>query len=207
MVVVTPPWETIVADGLRAGQHLGAVGPGPVEQQIALARSLVPLLEDADRGVDLGTGAGLPGLILAGERPHMAWRLVDAAQRRVRLVDELLATLGWGDRVTVTHGRAEDLGRTTGWREWADVVVARSFGPPAVTAECAAPLCRAGGRVLVTEPPSPGPDRWPAEGLAALGLEDAGVVGEPAVRILTRAHPLPDGVPRRAGMPTKRPRW
>ena len=49
-------------------------------------------------------------------------------------------------------------------------MTARSFGPPAATAECAAPLLAVGGLLVVSEPPD-GPDRWPADALAALGLE------------------------------------
>ena len=48
--------------------------------------------------------------------------------------------------------------------------MARSFGPPAVTAECAIGFLRPGGEILVSEPPEPDPDRWPADGLAGLGL-------------------------------------
>jgi 16S rRNA (guanine527-N7)-methyltransferase len=110
------------------------------------------------------------------------------------------------DRVEVVHGRAEDVGRDPRRRQTADVVTARSFGPPAVTAECAAPLLRVGGRLLVSEPPD-ATDRWPESDLAALGL----VPGEPgavhgfAFVQLVQGKPCPGRDPRRAGVPERSP--
>ena len=64
-------------------------------------------------------------------------------------------------------------------RESFDVVVARSFGRPAMTAECAAPFLLRGGHLVVSEPPGAVEGRWSAEGLAGLGLELAGQATSP----------------------------
>ena len=87
-----------------------------------------------------------------------------------------------------------------------DLVVARSFGPPAVVAECAAPFLRVGGRLAVSEPPT-GEDRWPPAPLAELGLEatERRDVGGAHVQLLRQTAPCPDRYPRRTGVPTKRP--
>src|SRR5690606_21759798 len=101
-------------------------------------------------------------------------------------------------------GRAEEVGRSR-WRGRAEAVIARSFGPPAATAECAAPLLRGGGLLVVSEPPDD-VDRWPAAGLAALGLVVGPRVAEDAtVQVLVQQEVCPDRFPRRVGLPAKRP--
>jgi 16S rRNA (guanine527-N7)-methyltransferase len=99
-----------------------------------------------------------------------------------------------------------------------DAVVARSFGPPAVTAECAAPFLVVGGRLVVSEPPgddrddegigasAPTPPRWPAKGLARVGLVGEAAWTEPFhYRSFVLERPCPDEFPRRDGVPAKRP--
>ena len=200
-------WIPVVLEGWRRGQHHSAVGPGPVALHLDHARRLVGLLDPAaGSGLDLGTGVGIPGLALAGWRPEMAWTLVDASARRVRLVQAVIDELGWVGRVRAVHGRAEELARDPGWRATADVVVARSFGPPAVTAECAAPFVRIGGSVLVTEPPD-GPDRWSIEGLRALGLERGTSTVDPPVQELRAVAAPEDRFPRQPGVARRRPLW
>jgi 16S rRNA (guanine527-N7)-methyltransferase len=104
----------------------------------------------------------------------------------------------------VLRGRAEVVGRDLAHRGQHDTVVSRSFGPPAVTAECGAPLLATGGVLLVSEPPSPVQDRWPVEGLELLGLEDRTPPGA-QVRVLVQIEPCGERYPRRTGVPTKRP--
>lgn len=154
-------------------------------------------------GIDLGTGGGVPGLVLAVALPWIRWVLVDSMQRRSTILDEAVVQLGMSDRVTVRCCRAEDLGREPEIRHRADLVVARSFGPPAVTAECAGPLLRLGGRLLVSEPPDSGGQRWPAGPLQELGIEPVGV--ERGIMVLAKVADTPDRYPRRVGVPSKRP--
>lgn len=201
-------WDEVVLDVWRAGQRLGAVGPGDVAVHIAHGRALAAQLDQPERAVDLGSGAGIPGLVLAGLWPTSRWLLVDAAARRVRLLSEGVARLGWGDRIEVRHGRAEDVSRDPSWSEAADLVTARSFGPPAATAECAVRFLRVGGVLVVTEPPTEdGASRWPPAAVADLGLEVVGPVPTDTVRVqrLVRTGAIPDRFPRRAGVPSRRP--
>src|SRR3546814_14818100 len=109
-------------------------------------------------------------VVCSSDLPESAWVLVDAAQRRVHLLEETVDALGWRDRVIVRHGRAEVLGHEPGLRASADLVTSRSFGPPAVAAECGAAFLVPGGVLAVTEPPDPGEARWDYDGLAQLGL-------------------------------------
>jgi 16S rRNA (guanine527-N7)-methyltransferase len=132
--------------------------------------------------------------------------LLDSTLRRTRLLEAAVEELALVDRVGVVFARAEDYGRTDA-RGSFDLVVARSFGPPAVTAECAAPLLRVGGRLVVSEPPDETKHRWAGAPVQQLGMEDEGVAGTPAMQRLRQAAPCPERYPRRSGIPSKRPLW
>ncbi len=156
---------------------------------------------------ELGSGGGVPGLPLALHFPQCRWGLVESSVRRAAFLREAVAVLDLHSRVAVVEGRAEDVGRWPAWRGRCDLVVARGFGPPAVVAECAAPLLVPGGRAVVSDPPGGYPARWPAEGLALLGMvPDAPVVaGGWAYQVLRQEQPCPERYPRRVGVPAKRP--
>lgn len=204
-----PPWHETILDIWRHGQRLSAVGPGPLEDHLAHSLALAHQLDEPRQGVDLGSGAGIPALVLASYWNASTWLLIEAAQRRVRLLEGAIERLDLGARVTVVHARAEDVARSSQWRGSADLVTARSFGPPAVTAECGAALLADDGLLVVTEPPDTDERRWPDEELAKLGLATVSSPRSDVVRIqrLRRVGPVPDGVPRRAGIPAKRPHF
>lgn len=200
-------WQEALLDVWRDGQRLSAVGPGPVTEHLEHSSALAAQLPAPARAVDLGSGAGIPGLALAGWWPESEWLLVDAARRRVRLLEDAVTRLDWRGRVHVVHGRAEDLARVPDWRAWADLVTARSFGSPAATAECGIGFLRPGGVLVVTEPPTEDEVRWPPGPLAAIGLRPVPSPPTDRVRIqrLERIGEVPEHLPRRAGIPTKRP--
>lgn len=101
-------------------------------------------------GVDLGTGAGVPGVVLALRRPRSRWLLLDSSERRVDLASAAVRAVGLEDRVEVRHGRAEDLAHDPDWRGQVDLVVARAFGSPAEVAECGLPLVDRAGTMVVS---------------------------------------------------------
>jgi 16S rRNA (guanine527-N7)-methyltransferase len=192
---------------LERARALGFLGPGAVTEHLTHATGFLPALEPlAGRIADLGSGGGVPGLPLALARPDLELVLVDAGERRAEFLRWAVAELGLGERVTVVHGRAERVGRAD-LRGTLAGVVSRSFGPPAVTAECGSPLLRLGGRLVVSEPPGEvAEDRWPPSGLAELGLTvGPRWEGPPAIQVLEQARPCPDRFPRRDGVPAKRP--
>jgi 16S rRNA (guanine527-N7)-methyltransferase len=159
--------------------------------------------------VDLGSGAGLPGLVLALRWTSATMVLVDAHRRRGRFLLHAVDELGLAGRVVVAVERAEVLGRTPARRGAFDVATARGFGRPAVVAECAAPLLGVGGVLVVSEPP---PDRgsqtvrWPGDGLALLGMGPPRPIGAAGYRFVgvTQQTPCPPRYPRRVGVPAKR---
>ncbi|HEX6311963.1 MAG TPA: RsmG family class I SAM-dependent methyltransferase [Acidimicrobiia bacterium] len=197
-------------DVLEEARRRGFLGPGPVEEQVRHAEILAELAAPPPRSfLDLGSGGGIPGLVLAHRWPEAQGVLVDAGERRCRFLREAVVGLTLGGRVQVACGRAEELAREPAWRESTELVVARSFGAPAVTAECAVGFLERGGRLVVSEPPEPDETRWPAAGLRRLGLAGpvirrrAGV----SVAVLTVVEPVSRRWPRRVGIPAKRPLW
>lgn len=211
---------------LGRSQAVGAIGPGPLSEhvahaagflvaaRVAAARAGVGFATDCSF-LDLGSGGGLPGLVLAELLPLAHGTLLDGRTERARLLTEHVEALGWGSRVRVVGVRAEVAGRDPGLRGRFGLVVARGFARPAVTAECAAPLLAPGGLLVVSEPPEDaGGDRWPAAALAAFGLVPLEVVVEGdgadhphTYQVLSQQEPCPDRWPRRTGIPAKRPRY
>jgi len=132
-----------------SGVQRGLVGPREAERvwerhvlNCAVVAELVP---DGARLVDIGSGAGLPGIPLALARPDLRIVLVEPLARRVDWLVEILGDLDLD--VTVERGRAEDAAVRRRW-EGADVVTARAVAPLARLAGWALPLLRTNGRLL-----------------------------------------------------------
>jgi 16S rRNA (guanine527-N7)-methyltransferase len=196
---------------LEEARALGFLGPGPVDRQLEHALALARSVGDFEgKMLDLGSGGGLPGLVLLDGWPTARGVLLDAQRRRCDFLERAVATLDLGERVAVRCGRAEVLARDPELRATFDLVVARSFGPPAVTAECAVGFLRDDGELVVTEPPDLEPTaRWDAAGLAQLGFAPAVAIreGETGAVRIRLAAPIDERWPRRDGVPAKRPLW
>jgi 16S rRNA (guanine527-N7)-methyltransferase len=160
--------------------------------------------------IDLGSGGGVPGLVLAMAWPESTWLLLESNNRRAGWLASAVAALGVADRVTISCVRAELAGRSI-WRHQAELVTARGFGGPGTTAECGAPLLCLGGRLLVADPPTTEPGRWHQEVLEQLGLrlDMTDVISTPAgptsITKMVAASICPERYPRRTGVPAKRP--
>jgi 16S rRNA (guanine527-N7)-methyltransferase len=209
---------------LLAAREAGFLGPGPIDRHfrhalgfVNLARTVEPVVANP-RILDLGSGGGLPGLVVAQQWPEARLVLLEANQRRAQFLERSVRACDLEDRVSVVQERAEIAGRDAANRGAFDGVVVRSFGPPAVVAECAAPLLRVGGWLIVSEPPSESdghrdsesaPDdsgRWPADKLIQFGLEPAAFVrNDFGYQILRQLQQCPEQFPRRNGIPSKRP--
>lgn len=199
---------------VEQAREVGFLGPGPVEPHIAHAEGFAEAAEavlgrQPQDFADLGTGGGIPGMVL-GERWATARGVfVESGHRRCAWLRAALDQLGIQTRIEVLEERAETIGRPGPWREHFEVVTARSFAEPAVTAEIASGLVKVGGILVVSEPPQPDPTRWPAPGLAELGFG----VAEPVERagahfvVVRKAEAAPDRFPRAVGRPVKRPLW
>ena len=196
----------LLLEVLEESRRLGFLGPGPVSEHITSANRFLAALEPhkPTAVVDLGSGGGVPALPLAIALGTTRFVLVESMERRTRFLRSAIDRLGLGDRVSVVHERAEVAARQIELRASFDAAVARSFGPPAVTAECAAPFLRIGGALVVSEPPDR-PNRWNSEvQLRELGLH---LQADPpdGVVVLIQEALCPSRFPRRTGIPAKRP--
>lgn len=191
---------------LDEAKRLGFLGPGPVARHVERSLPFLDLFPDGcSRALDLGSGGGVPGLVLATLTPHVAWYLLEGGKTRSTFLEHSVERLELSHRVVVIGDRAEVAARST-LRGSFDVVTARSFAAPGVTAECAAPFLQVGGRLIVAEPPNGDPLRWPETGLSKLGLSSGPAVQEPyAFQMLFQEDPCPERYPRRNGIPAKRP--
>ncbi|MCC5951484.1 MAG: class I SAM-dependent methyltransferase [Acidimicrobiia bacterium] len=206
------PLPPAVIAGLERARSLGFFGPGPLDGQLEVANrfaAALRMLPRPERALDLGSGGGLPGFALVMEDSTSEWFLLDAMARRTTVLDEVVVDAGLEERVTVVTARAEDAAHDPALRESFDVVVSRSFGAPAVVAECATALLRHGGHLLVSEPPDAGATtderRWPPAELAALGLRSLDT--RHGIHVMIKDGPTPADLPRRSGVPKKRPLW
>lgn len=204
-----PPSPSVV-QVLDQARAFGFLGPGPVEDHLEHSQAFARLIEErtdlpsAANCLDLGSGGGVPGLVLADRWATTTWTFLDAHQRRMSVLAEAVASLGW-QSAKLFVGRAEEYGRDDRLRGQYDLVVARGFSGPAVTAECSAPLLRVGGWLAVSEPPEDR-GRWDDDGLARLGL--SGHRCEAGGRHFFLAQQVslcPSTFPRRVGIPGKRP--
>jgi 16S rRNA (guanine527-N7)-methyltransferase len=165
------------------------------------------------RAVDVGTGAGFPGVPLAILRPDVRWVLADALRKRVSFVEEVLAELQLKG-VRCLHLRAEDLGRDADARESFDVAVARAVSRLPVVLEYCVPLVKIGGGVMAMKGPDV-EDEVAEAGVAArkLGVDPAvltslelpGGSGGRTLVWYRKSRPTPLAYPRRAGLVQKRP--
>ncbi|MFN8484621.1 MAG: 16S rRNA (guanine(527)-N(7))-methyltransferase RsmG [Anaerolineae bacterium] len=181
--------------------------------------SLMPLalcpdaFPDAARVVDVGSGAGLPGVALKIARPDLRLTLTDAVGKKVRFLDHLIARLALADTAAV-HARAEDMGRDRAYRAAFDVAVARAVADMAVLAEYLLPLARVGG-VVIAQKGSQVEAELARAGRAVQTLGGAAprlaaytLPGLDAPRVLVsipKARRTPDAYPRRAGVPSQEP--
>ena len=210
--------ERRLLEVLNDAQRLGFLGRGPVERHIshglgfaaAWAEVDPTMMAGGDRSPvrigDVGSGGGVPGLVLAmATDAHLV--LVDNKTRRTDWLSEAAYRLGLGERVTVVARPAEEAGQDPEWRGTCDVVVARSFAGPAPTAECAAGLVRRGGLVVVSEPPE-AEDRWAGLVTAPLGYDSVRLIDRPEGHyavLIAGSEPLEDRFPRTWAAQKKRP--
>jgi 16S rRNA (guanine527-N7)-methyltransferase len=172
-----------LVEALQAIQARGAIGESSILGAIAHAEHFVRMIPDTARTLaDLGSGGGLPGLVIIARRPELVVTLVERRATRADLLRRAVAALDASDRVTVVADDARVVAeRSPGTF---DAVTARSFAAPPITVKWAGILLRPGGVLVVSEPPDDDPRRWPTELLRRHGLVDQG--RDQAVRTFLR---------------------
>jgi 16S rRNA (guanine527-N7)-methyltransferase len=182
----------------------------------SLALLDVPQLTDrAGPWLDLGAGAGVPGVPLAVARPAAELTLLDAAARKCAFLREAVGAAGLERRSRVVCERSEEHaapGRPG--REAYGVVLARAVAPLPALVELAAPLLVSGGVLLASKTAGAVQEEGPGAGRAAARCGMAARMTTPLPRspldaaacaVFVKTGPTPAGLPRRAGMAAKRP--
>lgn len=166
---------------------------------------------DHVRVVDVGSGAGLPGLALKIARPQHDYTLIESTTKRSRFLEWLIQDLAL-EPVQVIAARAEEVAHLPETRDSFDLALCRALGPLALVAELCLPLVRPGGRLLAYKGPRVAAEAEDgAEAAAILGaqLTEVRAVPIPGLQrhlvIFTKLAPTPRRFPRRPGMARKRP--
>ncbi len=161
-------WEKHLWDSLRGVQRLlkeaeGAIAT-PSQPELETASSDAPANPAPIRIIDIGTGAGFPGIPAAIALPQASLTLLDSTRKKLTFIDALIAALELTNARTWV-GRVEDLGQQRRHREHYDVALIRAVAPAPVCAEYALPLLKLGGTAVLYR------GQWTEE--EAIGLQAA----------------------------------
>lgn len=175
--MTVPGGDEELYEALGESQRLGFLGARPIPEVVEHARMYVRALEGVTGVVaDIGAGGGVPGLVIAHDRPDLALRLIDRRQKRTDFLERLRRRSAWlGSTEVVCADVVELAAAARGPSDdssdrsiMVDAVVARGFGPPSSTLTLGASLVRPAGRIVISEPPEG--DRWDPELLDAVGV-------------------------------------
>ena len=165
------------------------------------------------RLVDVGSGAGFPGLPLKIASPSLDVTLMDGTQKKVHFLQQVADTLQLAP-VQVIHGRAEELGRKSEHRDRYDLVTARAVAPLNVLAEYLLPLVRPGGLAVIYKGPGAPQEFMEARQAIKLLAGDAVRLAPVEVPFLQekrfvllvkKVRPTPSQYPRGQGLARKKP--
>jgi 16S rRNA (guanine527-N7)-methyltransferase len=180
--------------------------------------TLVPALEDMSwsKGdfllLDVGTGAGVPGIPLKILLPQVRLVLLESVAKKTAFLQHIVNCLDL-DHVEVLTGRAEDIAHQENYRERFDLVVSRAVGRLSTIAELTLPFCREGGLFIA-------PKKGQIEEELSQATKAIGTLGgrlkevekvelelleQRYLVIVEKVSPTPQHYPRRAGVPAKRP--
>jgi 16S rRNA (guanine527-N7)-methyltransferase len=195
LTAIKEPHDVLIKHFLDSLTVLKALPPGPA------------------RLIDVGTGAGFPGLPLKIVRPELRLTLVEATGKKARFCEHIAGRLNL-DGVRVVHARAEEVGQVTEHREHYDWAVARAVAETPVLAEYLLPLLVRGGGFVAQKSKDAPAEAHAAEGaLRKLGgtlerlieIELPGVVDPRYLVVVRKTAATPRTYPRRPGLPAKQP--
>ena len=195
LTAIVEPREIVIRHFLDSLSAIRSIPPGPLKL------------------IDVGAGAGLPGLPIKLARPEVSLALLEATRKKCDFLKAVIDELQLTD-VQVINARAEDAGRAAEHREVYDVAIARAVGEMSVLLEYLLPLVRIGGRAIAQKSREVLNEVQHAElALSTLGgkLDDIVAVKVPELNearylvVIEKIAATPEKYPRRAGMPSKKP--
>ena len=163
--------------------------------------------------IDIGTGAGMPGVILKIAFPSLSVVLFDSLKKRLNFLDEVIEALSLKDIETL-HGRAEDMGQDKNYRESFDIAVSRAVARLNVLSEYSLPFVKPGGAFIPYKSGDIAEELKKAKNaIAMLGghierdvrfqLPDSDM--ERSLLYIRKEKSTPKAYPRKAGIPSKKP--
>lgn len=170
-------------------------------------------LKDSDKIMDVGSGAGFPGVVLKIFNNSLAITMLDSLQKRVDYLNNLSSKLEL-EQMSAIHGRAEDVGRDKNHREKYDVVVSRAVANLATLSEYCLPFAKVGGSFIAMKGPKAAEEVADAKkAVQVLGGQIEKIIelklpitGDERTLIkINKIKPTPSQYPRKAGTPGKKP--
>lgn len=175
------------------------------------ADSILPhaLIRQNASVIDVGTGAGFPGIPLAIARPDLSFTLMDALQKRVGFLEAACKELGLN--IQCVHARAEEAGKNPVYRGRFDAALSRAVAPASVLTELTVPFLRENGVSLMYKGPQAEAELLSAKNALHLLRAEAKLVkfeaewGQRRVILATKRAPTPEIYPRASGVMKKKP--
>lgn len=211
---------TLLIDGNRRANLISRVSPDEIEARhfldsLTLAAAIEPGQTAGADLLDIGSGAGLPGVPLAIAYPDCRVTLLDATGKKVAFLETVKDELGLSG-VTVVSGRSETTAHDAHMRESFDLVVARALARLPTLAELMLPFCRVGGICVAYKGRGVTDELGQAStAIASCGggrprvveVDDAvfGEAREARLVVMPKIAATPERFPRREGVPGRRP--
>lgn len=173
----------------------------------------VQILSEVKSVLDLGTGAGFPGIPIKIFYPEIEMTLVDSLNKRIDFLKDVSDKLGLSS-INIVHARAEVLGQDPNYREQFDLCVSRAVADISVLSEYCIPLVKKDGKFISykavdsEEEIAEGNDAIELLGGKLLDVSEKIIPGSDIKRkfvIIDKVNSTPDKYPRRPGVPTKKP--
>lgn len=202
------------AELLRDAPH-GLIGPNDRDragEHVDDALSVLPVICELPHGsiVDVGTGAGLPGIPLGIELDDTRVALVETNGKKATFLRECVERLGLHDRITVRGQRVEQVARED--RDVWDLAISRALAPPVTALEWLAPLVRVGGSIIILTTGRLAVETGAVEVAPLLGLSEprtvplTSLLRDDAVALVAlKSKSTPPRFPRQEGLARRKP--